>query len=201
MRDHKLEPEATEVRRLEVITGTGRRRQFTADFKAGLVEETPQQPQRLRSAQRIGPSGRGPPDVSNHHQPFRWLPGAVVQRPRRLPVATGIALPITIGSVRYPGIKIHDVRVIRLFEVLLHGGTPEGDRCRAARHPRPYARAVFLHPTIKAKRGGRRVPITSGQARGRTVQGTPYSPTKRSGRRRSHQAGYEVVTDNFLLCA
>jgi hypothetical protein len=26
----------------------------------------------------------------------------------------GLALPITIGAVRYPGIKIHDPRVIRL---------------------------------------------------------------------------------------
>jgi len=40
--DHTLkpEPEATVVRRLEVITGTGRRRRFSADFKAGIVEET-----------------------------------------------------------------------------------------------------------------------------------------------------------------
>ena len=38
--DHKLEPEVTAVRRLEVITGTGRRRQFSEDFKAGIVEET-----------------------------------------------------------------------------------------------------------------------------------------------------------------
>jgi transposase len=38
--DHKLEPEMTPVRRLEVITGTGRRRQFTEDFKARVVEET-----------------------------------------------------------------------------------------------------------------------------------------------------------------
>jgi transposase len=38
--DHKLEPEATAVRRLEVISGTGRRRQFTEDFKARVVEET-----------------------------------------------------------------------------------------------------------------------------------------------------------------
>jgi hypothetical protein len=34
-----------------------------------------------------------------------------------------IALPITIGSVRYPGIKIHETRIIRLLEVLLHGGS------------------------------------------------------------------------------
>ena len=39
------------------------------------------------------------------------------------PLLQRIALPITIGSVRYPGIRIYDARVIRLFEVLLHGGT------------------------------------------------------------------------------
>ncbi|MGB6634154.1 MAG: transposase [Bradyrhizobium sp.] len=38
--DHTLKPEATAVRRLEVITGTGRRRQFSEDFKASIVEET-----------------------------------------------------------------------------------------------------------------------------------------------------------------
>jgi transposase len=38
--DHTLKPEATTLRRLEVITGTGRRRQFSEDFKAGIVEET-----------------------------------------------------------------------------------------------------------------------------------------------------------------
>src|SRR5215831_13803107 len=40
MLDHKLEPEGTEVRRLEVITGTGRRRRFSGDFKARIIEET-----------------------------------------------------------------------------------------------------------------------------------------------------------------
>ena len=38
--DHKLEPEVAPVRRLEVITGAGRRRRFTEDFKARVVEET-----------------------------------------------------------------------------------------------------------------------------------------------------------------
>jgi transposase len=38
--DHKLEPEMTTVRRLEVITGAGRRRQFSEDFKARVIEET-----------------------------------------------------------------------------------------------------------------------------------------------------------------
>jgi transposase len=38
--DHTLEPEATAVRRLEVITGTGRRRRFSEEDKARIVEET-----------------------------------------------------------------------------------------------------------------------------------------------------------------
>ncbi len=42
------------------------------------------------------------------------------------PLLQRIALPIAIGAVRYPGIKIHDVRVIRLLEVLLHGGSHVG---------------------------------------------------------------------------
>jgi len=39
------------------------------------------------------------------------------------PLLQKIALPITAGSVRYPGIKIHDTRIIRLLEVLLHNGS------------------------------------------------------------------------------
>jgi len=42
------------------------------------------------------------------------------------PLLQRLALPITVGSVRYPGIKIHDVRIIRLAEVLLHGGNTVG---------------------------------------------------------------------------
>jgi hypothetical protein len=42
------------------------------------------------------------------------------------PLLQRLALPVTIGTVRYPGIKIHDTRVIRLLEVLLHGGTTVG---------------------------------------------------------------------------
>jgi hypothetical protein len=42
------------------------------------------------------------------------------------PLLQRIALPVTIGSVRYPGIKIHDARIIRLLEVLLHGGNTVG---------------------------------------------------------------------------
>ncbi len=42
------------------------------------------------------------------------------------PLLQRLALPITIGSVRYPGIKIHDARILRLLEVLLHGGNTIG---------------------------------------------------------------------------
>jgi hypothetical protein len=42
------------------------------------------------------------------------------------PLLQRIALPVTIGSVRYPGIKIHDQRIIRLLEVLLHNGSTIG---------------------------------------------------------------------------
>jgi transposase len=38
--DHMLEPEVTAVHRLEVISGTGRRRRFASDFKERIVEET-----------------------------------------------------------------------------------------------------------------------------------------------------------------
>jgi hypothetical protein len=37
------------------------------------------------------------------------------------PLLQRIALPLTIGSVYYAGIKIHETRIIRLLEVLLHG--------------------------------------------------------------------------------
>jgi transposase len=38
--DHILEPETGTVHRLEVISGTGRRRRFSEEFKARVVEET-----------------------------------------------------------------------------------------------------------------------------------------------------------------
>lgn len=42
------------------------------------------------------------------------------------PLLQRIALPVMLGSVRYPGIKIHQTRIIRLLEVLLHAGTNLG---------------------------------------------------------------------------
>ena len=42
------------------------------------------------------------------------------------PLLPRLALPITAGTAKIPGIKIHDTRMIRLMEVLLHGGTTVG---------------------------------------------------------------------------
>lgn len=42
------------------------------------------------------------------------------------PLFQRLALPITFGRTRVPGIKIHDTRMIRLMEVLLHSGTKIG---------------------------------------------------------------------------
>lgn len=42
------------------------------------------------------------------------------------PLLQRLALPVTAGSVCYPGIKIHETRIIRLLEVLLHGGNSVG---------------------------------------------------------------------------
>jgi hypothetical protein len=42
------------------------------------------------------------------------------------PLLQRLALPVMVGSVRYPGIKIHDARMIRLLEVLLQGGNAVG---------------------------------------------------------------------------
>jgi hypothetical protein len=42
------------------------------------------------------------------------------------PLLQRLALPITVGTAKFPGIKIHDTRMIRLMEVLLHGGITVG---------------------------------------------------------------------------
>jgi hypothetical protein len=42
------------------------------------------------------------------------------------PLLQRLALPIPVGTAKFPGIKIHDTRMIRLMEILLHGGTTVG---------------------------------------------------------------------------
>jgi len=61
------------------------------------------------------------------------------------PLLQRLALPITVGSVRYPGIKIHDTRIIRLLEVLLHGSNTVGGWTAKQIHA-----AVLTHFQISA---------------------------------------------------
>jgi len=42
------------------------------------------------------------------------------------PLLQPLALPVTVGTTKYPGINIHDTRMIRLMQVLLHAGTTVG---------------------------------------------------------------------------
>lgn len=42
------------------------------------------------------------------------------------PLLQRLALPITVAAAKFPGIKIHDTRMIRLMEILLHGGLTVG---------------------------------------------------------------------------
>ena len=42
------------------------------------------------------------------------------------PLLQRLALPISVGTAKFPGIKIHDTRMIRLMETLLHGDTTVG---------------------------------------------------------------------------
>jgi hypothetical protein len=61
-----------------------------------------------------------------------------------------LALPLTIGSVRYPGIKIHDTRIIRLLEVLLHGSPTVGGWTAKQIHQAVLTMASTNSATISA---------------------------------------------------
>jgi hypothetical protein len=50
------------------------------------------------------------------------------------PLFQRIALPVTMGKTKIAGIKIHDTRMIRLMEVLVHGGAQLNGRRLADIH-------------------------------------------------------------------
>ena len=54
-----------------------------------------------------------------------------------------LAEPLTIGKRRVPGIKLHDDRVIRLLETLLHGGGLFADWTMRELHECVLARQRF----------------------------------------------------------
>jgi hypothetical protein len=61
------------------------------------------------------------------------------------PLLQRIALPITIGSVRYPGIKIHETRVIRLMRHACRRLDGQGDPRGRAHHLRALGEANHLN--------------------------------------------------------
>jgi len=65
------------------------------------------------------------------------------------PLLQRLALPIAVSTTKYPGIKIHDTRMIRLMEVLLHAGTQLGG-WRA----RQLHQALLAHFGLSAQRYG-----------------------------------------------
>ena len=88
MDDHTLDPKAAELRRFEVITGTGRRRHWSAEVKARIVAES------------FSP-GVQVSEVARRHgirpqQLFGWRREA---RGGRLPGSRGVAfVPIVTGG-------------------------------------------------------------------------------------------------------
>src|SRR3954468_10006385 len=62
------------------------------------------------------------------------------------PLFQQLALPVPAGRVKVPGIKIHDTRIIRLMEVLLHSGTKIGGWRTAKIHE-----AILAAFALKAK--------------------------------------------------
>ena len=70
------------------------------------------------------------------------------------PLLQRLAHPITVGAVRYPGLKIHEARVVRLFEVLLHGGPQVGGwTARQIHH-------AVLTTLVRTARGAPRAPVS-----------------------------------------
>jgi hypothetical protein len=65
------------------------------------------------------------------------------------PLLQRLALPISVGSTQYPGIKIHDTRMIRLMQVLLHAGTMVGGWRAQQLHE-----AIVMSFGLSAKRYG-----------------------------------------------
>ena len=66
------------------------------------------------------------------------------------PLLQRLALPVTIGTARYPGIKIHDTRIIRLLEVLLHGRTIVGG-WRAKQIHQAVLITLNFRPTLRTE--------------------------------------------------
>ena len=139
--DHKLEPEVTTVHRLEVISGTGRRRQFTEEFKARVVEET------------LAP-GAIVSDVARQHgltpqQVFTWrrqarqpLANPESKAPQFVPAIVETALPPAVLRGRQRKRTVQASRSCGSIEVEIDGMTIRIGRGAEARTVAAVLRAL-----------------------------------------------------------
>ena len=94
--DLTLKPEATTLRRLEVITGTGRRRQFSEDFKAGIVEETLVPGAIVSDVARR--NGLTPQQVFTWRRQARRLPTPMADNPPFVPAVVDAMAPVAVAG-------------------------------------------------------------------------------------------------------
>jgi len=66
-------------------------------------------------------------DQSHHVNRFVGFEAESLNVHLDFPLFQRMALPVTAGKTKIAGIKIHDARMVRLMEVLLHGGTQRNE--------------------------------------------------------------------------
>jgi transposase len=146
MLDHKLKPETEPVHRLEVITGTGRRRRFSDDDKARIVEET------------LAP-GAVVSEVARRHglspqQLFGWrrqarqptVPGTDTQVPQFVPAVIEAELPEATVRRRSRS-PVHQAdRSCGIIEIELDGVTVRVGRGADAKTVATVLRALKADP-------------------------------------------------------
>src|SRR5438128_4852382 len=94
-----LEPDPTAVRRLEVITGTGRRRRFSEDDKARVIEETLIPGAVVSEIARR--HGLTPQQVFTWRRQARRLPTPVADDPPFVPAVVDAMVPtVAVGHER-----------------------------------------------------------------------------------------------------
>jgi transposase len=125
-----------EVHRLEVITGTGRRRQFTEDFKAQVVEETLTPGAVVSNIARR--RGLTPQQVFTWRRQARQLPAGMESKAQFVPAIVEVAMPP--ASARTPERK--RTRQSGTIEVEIQGMTVRIGRGADAKTIAAVLRAV-----------------------------------------------------------